>query len=194
MEWDSEVINLPKVAKRILDRASGKSCQRRCRAMASENIYGLLIASGLTVLRYREDTLSSQRQTCRRQCGAMTKEHVYGNGFLCYQLNKAALRILDRANGPPWQRQYRAMASEHICGLLMGSVLTAQSSIGNTRSSQRQTLIESVSDDGKWVYSRIVNGKLRSCLKLHREYSIEPTANPIRDRVGRWKVNIFVDC
>ena len=41
------------------------------------------------------------------------------------------------------------IASEHICALSIGCMLTVHSSIGNTRSSQWQTLRESLSDDGK---------------------------------------------
>ena len=37
-------------------------------------------------------------------------------------------------------------------------------------------------------------GRLGNCLMLQREYSIEPTANPVRDSVGRWQVSICVDC
>ena len=37
-------------------------------------------------------------------------------------------------------------------------------------------------------------GRLRSRLKLQGEYSIGPTANPIRDSIGRLQVSIFVDC
>ena len=51
-----------------------------------------------------------------------------------------------------------------------------------------------MSGDGKWLYSWILNRWLRSCINLHREYSIEPTANPFRVRAGRWQVSIFVDC
>ena len=40
----------------------------------------------------------------------------------------------------------------------------------------------------------LVIGRLRNCLMLQREYSIEPTENPVRDSVGRWQVSICVDC
>ena len=64
------------------------------------------------------------------------------------KLNKVAERILDPANGKPRQRQFRAMASEYIRGLLI-EIYEAASSCGeNARSSQRQTLSETVSDDG----------------------------------------------
>ena len=69
---------------------------------------------------------------------------------------KVAERILGRANGKLGLRQCRAMASEYICELL--------------------------------------NGRLLSCLKLRREYSIEPTANPVSDIIGRWQMILFVDC
>ena len=36
-------------------------------------------------------------------------------------------------------------------------------------------------------------GTVRNCIVLQREYSIEPTANPVRDSVGRWQVSICVD-
>ena len=39
-------------------------------------------------------------------------------------LNKVAERILEPANGKLCQTQCRAMASEYMCGLLIGSVLT----------------------------------------------------------------------
>ena len=66
-------------------------------------------------------------------------------------LPKVVGLILDRTNGKPFQRQCRAMANEHVCGLLIGSMLAAQISRGNTRSSERQTLSETVSVDGKLV-------------------------------------------
>ena len=31
-------------------------------------------------------------------------------------------------------------------------------------------------------------------MKLQIDYSIEPTAKPVRESVGRWQVSIFVDC
>ena len=37
-------------------------------------------------------------------------------------------------------------------------------------------------------------GRLRNCLMLQRECSIEPTANPVRASVERWQVSISVDC
>ena len=37
-------------------------------------------------------------------------------------------------------------------------------------------------------------GRLRNCLMLQREYSIERMANPVRDSVGRWQLSICVDC
>ena len=41
------------------------------------------------------------------------------------KLNKIAQRVLDLANGIPCKRQCRAMAGEYMCGLLIGSVLSA---------------------------------------------------------------------
>ena len=41
------------------------------------------------------------------------------------KLNKVAERILDRTNGKHCQRQFRAKASEHICGLIMESMQTS---------------------------------------------------------------------
>ena len=40
----------------------------------------------------------------------------------------------------------------------------------------------------------LLMGNLRSCIKLRREYSTEPTANTASDNVGRLRVSIFVDC
>ena len=53
-------------------------------------------------------------------------------------LNKVAERILDPANGKPSQTQCRAMANEHVCEFLIGSMIAAQISRGNSRSSERQ--------------------------------------------------------
>ena len=60
-------------------------------------------------------------------------------------------RILDQTNGKPFQRQCRAIANENVCGLLIGRMLAAQISRGNTRSSERQTLTETVSVDSKLI-------------------------------------------
>ena len=104
-------------------------------------------------------------------------------------------RLLDRANGKHRQRQCRTIASEYICGLLIRSTLTAQRCRENIRSSQRQTLSETVSGDNKWAYVWKDIRKLPNWIKLQREYSFEPTANPvISESVGRWHVSIFVDC
>ena len=63
------------------------------------------------------------------------------------ELPKVAWIMFDWANGNPCQSQFRAIVIEYICGLLIGGRLTAESSRGNTRSSQRQTLSETVSGD-----------------------------------------------
>ena len=49
MKLDSEVTNLPNLTETIPDRSSGKPCQRRCRANASEHIYGFSMGCMLTV-------------------------------------------------------------------------------------------------------------------------------------------------
>ena len=74
----------------------------------------------------------------------MRVEHMSEKDSDVTELPKFAERIPDRANGKHCQRQSRAKASEHICGLIMESML-----------------------------------------KIQREYSIEPTANPVRNIVGR---------
>ena len=79
----------------------------------------------------------------------MTSEHMYKKDSEVSKLPKVAESILDRANDKPCQRQCRSMESEYMCGMLIGSMLAAQVSIGNTRSSERQNLSETVSGDGK---------------------------------------------
>ena len=64
------------------------------------------------------------------------------------KLPKVAESILDRANDKPCQRQCQSMEGEDICGILIGSMLAAQASIGNNRSSEQQNLSETVSGDG----------------------------------------------
>ena len=126
---------------------------------------------------------------CGRQCRAMTLSICMKRNSEFTKLPKATERILDWANGNPCQRQCRTMACEHIWGLWIGIMPTAQFSIGNTQSSQRQTLSETVSGDDEWVHSWNVHRKLPSCLKLQREYSIDPTANPVRHSVRWWQVS-----
>ena len=55
---------------------------------------------------------------------------------------------LQRVYDKPSQRQCRSMESEYICGMLIGSMLAAQVSIGNTLWSERQNLSETASGDG----------------------------------------------
>ena len=62
---------------------------------------------------------------------------------------EVAERILDRANGKTLPETMSAMASEHICRLLIRRMLAAQISIGNTRLSQRHTMSDTESGDGK---------------------------------------------
>ena len=84
-----------------------------------------------------ERILHRERQTM--------SETVLGDGKWAYlwivdrKLVEVEDRMLDQANGKPCQGHCRAMASEIICGLLIGSRLTALRDRENTRSSQRQT-------------------------------------------------------
>ena len=55
MKTDAEVTKLNKVAERILDSANGKPSQRQCRALVSELICGLLIASLRSCLKLQRE-------------------------------------------------------------------------------------------------------------------------------------------
>ena len=88
------------------------------------------------------------------------------------ELPKVAWRMLDWANGNPCQSQFRAIAIEYFCGLLIGGRLTASRCRENTRPCQRQTLLETLSGDGKRVYLCIVDRKYADCLKFQREYKV----------------------
>ena len=88
----------------------------------------------------------------------------------------------------------RAMTVEHMREKRFGRYQTSWIFRENNWSRQRQTLSETVSGEGKWAYLWIDNGKYANILQMQREYPIEPTANPVRNIVGRWQASLFLDC
>ena len=142
---DSEVTKPNKVTEGILDRVNGKPSHRHCRTMAGEYICGLLIGSRQMQTEYPvEPTANTVGDSLGRWQVSICMEW----DFEVTNLPKVAERILDRTSCKPCQRHCRAMASEHVCGLSIGCMLTVQSTIGNTRSNRRQTLREALLDDG----------------------------------------------
>ena len=101
------------------------------------------------------------------------------------KLNKVAERILDSANGKPCQRERRAMASEFYSWLVnrkftkLPKVAERTLDQANGKPFQRQCQARA----SEYIHGLLM-GSLRSCVKLRREYSIEPTALPVRVSIG----------
>ena len=69
----------------------------------------------------REYSLAPTAKQCQGDDKRFDKKTVSGVN----KLYKIAQRVLDLANGKPFQRQCPAMAGEYMRGLLIGSVLSA---------------------------------------------------------------------
>ena len=132
---------------------------------------------------------------CQRQCRMMTSEYI------CQLLNESRLTAYGcRENARSRQRQN---LSETVSGRRQESICMKTDSEVTKLNKVAQRVLDPANGKpcqrerramaSEYIRELLI-GILRSCLMLQREYSIEPTANPVRDCVGRWQVSMCVDC